>query len=41
MFAHPKDGILQLLCGSCSDDYEGKRLDLYRGTPYGAMKKLV
>jgi len=41
MFVQPKDGILQLLCGRCSDGYERKRLDLYAGTPYAALKKLA
>ena len=31
-----KDGIYQLLCIPCSDDYEAKRSDLFGGTPYGS-----
>jgi hypothetical protein len=37
---HPKDGIWQVLCGPCSDEYERKRLDLYGDTPYGLKRKL-
>jgi hypothetical protein len=40
LYAHPKDGIWQLLCINCSDQYEQKRADLYRGTPYGHTKKI-
>ncbi|NWG75086.1 MAG: hypothetical protein HXY24_10850 [Rubrivivax sp.] len=41
MCLHPKDGVLQLLCGRCSDAYERKRLDMYAGTPHGWLKKLA
>lgn len=40
MALHPKDGIYQVLCGGCSDEYERKRLDIYGNTPYGHAKKL-
>jgi hypothetical protein len=39
MRLHDKDGIKQVLCVACSDEYERKRLDLYGGTPYG--RKLI
>jgi hypothetical protein len=34
----PRDGIYQLLCGTCSDAYERKRGDLIRDTLYGQQK---
>jgi len=37
---HLKDGIYQILCRSCSDAYERKRLDLYGDTAYGWLRKL-
>jgi hypothetical protein len=40
LYLHPKDGIWQLLCAPCSDRYEHKRADLYRGTPYGHERKI-
>jgi hypothetical protein len=40
VYLHLKDGIYQLLCKTCSDDYELKRADLYRQTPYGTLKKI-
>jgi hypothetical protein len=40
MYLHPKDGIYQVLCKTCSDKYERKRLDLYGNTPYGHVQKL-
>lgn len=40
MYLHPKDGIYQVLCLKCSDEYERKRLDLYGDTPHGFLKKL-
>lgn len=40
MALHPKDGIWQVLCGTCSDTYEAKRRDLYADTPYGHIKGL-
>lgn len=40
MYVHWKDGIYQLLCPSCSDRYERKRLDLYGDTAYGWKNKL-
>lgn len=40
MYLHPKDGIYQVLCETCSDNYELKRADLYGDTPYGQAKKL-
>lgn len=41
MFVHPKDGVYQLLCFKCSDDYEKKRRDLYANTPYGIEKGIA
>jgi hypothetical protein len=38
MYLHPKDGIYQVLCGTCSDRYEQKRRDLYARTSYGQKK---
>jgi hypothetical protein len=40
MFLHDKDGIYQLLCGTCSDAYARKRSDLYGDTLYGHLHKL-
>jgi hypothetical protein len=40
MAIHAKDGIMQLLCPRCSDQYERKRLDLYGDTDYGRRKRL-
>ena len=40
LYIHPKDGIYQLLCKTCSDIYEQKRADLYRATPHGALRKI-
>ena len=40
LYVHPKDGIYQLLCATCSDSYEQKRADLYRHTPHGVSKGL-
>lgn len=41
MFLTPKDGIYQLLCRTCSDAYELKRADLFKGTQYGQTKGIV
>ncbi len=40
MYLHVKDGIYQVLCTSCSDEYERKRLDLYGDTVHGWLRKL-
>jgi hypothetical protein len=40
MYLHPKDGIYQVLCRCCSDEYERERLDLYGDTLHGELKKL-
>jgi len=40
MYLTPKDGIYQLLCSTCSDAYERKRVDLLGDTAYGHLKKL-
>lgn len=40
LYLHRKDGIYQLLCWTCSDAYERKRLDQFGDTPYGAAKHL-
>lgn len=40
MYVHPKDGIYQVLCRACSDRYVPQRVDLYRPTKYGFLKKL-
>jgi hypothetical protein len=40
MYAVPKDGIYQLLCGACMDRYVRKRADLYGNTQFGAQLKL-
>lgn len=31
-----KDGIYQVQCGTCSDAYLPKRVDLFKGTPFGS-----
>lgn len=41
MYLTPKDGIYQLLCRTCSDAYEQKRADLFKGTLHGRLKKLT
>ncbi len=35
-----KDGIYQLLCVPCSDAYQKKTAERFRGTPYGWLRKL-
>ena len=40
MYLHRIDGVAALLCASCSDAYERKRLDQFGDTPYGLRKKL-
>lgn len=40
MYLHPKDGIYQILCRTCSDRYTPKRLDLYGDTQFGWDHKL-
>lgn len=40
MFVHMKDGIYQLLCGSCDAVYVQKRRDLYGETRFGASRGL-
>ncbi|HXR39694.1 MAG TPA: hypothetical protein VN776_11400 [Terracidiphilus sp.] len=35
MYVVPKDGLLQMLCALCAEDYLPKRKDLYRGTKFG------
>lgn len=34
MYVVPKDGIMQLLCRSCCQQYVAKRPDLYHGTQF-------
>ena len=41
MYLHAKDGIYQVLCGRCSDDYVPKRVDLYGHTAFGHARKLI
>lgn len=41
MYVHAKDGIYQVLCRACSDNYVAKRVDLYRDTPFGHARKLA
>lgn len=40
MYVHPKDGIYQLLCRTCSDRYVRQRADLYGSTEFGWREKL-
>ena len=40
MFCHWKDGIFQLLCVACDQDYVQKRKDLYAETRFGWERKL-
>jgi hypothetical protein len=39
MRMYAKDGIWQLLCGACGDEYERKRLDMFGATPYLGRKQ--
>jgi hypothetical protein len=41
MYLHQKDGIYQILCRRCSDQYVPKRVDLYGATEFGASLNLV
>jgi len=41
MYLHAKDGIYQVLCRACSDNYVPKRVDLYAGTAFGHARKLT
>ncbi len=41
MYLHFKDGIYQILCPTCSDQYVPKRVDLYGGTAFGHARKLI
>lgn len=41
LMAHWKDGIYQMLCIQCSDEYEQKRRDLYGETAYGHHKGIT
>jgi len=41
MYLHAKDGIYQVLCRQCSDDYVPKRVDLYGDTAFGHSRKLI
>jgi hypothetical protein len=40
MYLHPKDGVYQVLCRTCSDRYFPKRVDLYRPTQFGSQLKI-
>jgi hypothetical protein len=40
MYLQPLDGIYQILCPTCSDDYE-KKSPTYKETLYGKLKKLA
>jgi hypothetical protein len=40
LFHHYKDGIEQMLCKLCSDQYEIKNRRLYAGTKYAKIKNL-
>lgn len=31
----PKDGLYQVMCGTCSDAYLPKRVELFKGTQFG------
>ncbi len=41
MYLHQKDGIYQILCKPCSDDYIPKRRDLYGPTLFGKELNLI
>lgn len=41
LYAHPKDGVYQLLCAKCTEAYVPKRRDIYGGTAYGHRLKLT
>ena len=36
MYVVQKDGIYQLLCATCCDQYLPKRADLYKGSQFGS-----
>jgi hypothetical protein len=38
MRLYDKDGVLELLCKRCGDEYERKRPELYARTPYGQRR---
>jgi len=40
MYLHAKDGIYQILCRTCSDNYVPKRRDLYGPTLFGHRMNL-
>lgn len=40
MYLHSKDGVYQILCRTCSDQYARKRVDLYGDTLFGDRNKL-
>lgn len=40
MYVHAKDGLYQVLCKTCSDQYVPKRVDLYGDTAFGRSRKL-
>lgn len=40
MYLHSKDGVYQILCGTCSHQYVRKRVDLYGDTLFGDKAKL-
>ena len=40
MYVHMKDGVYQLLCDLCDEEYVRKRKDLYGPTRFGWERKL-
>jgi hypothetical protein len=40
MRLYDKDGVKQLLCVPCGDDYERKQRGMFANTPYGQQKGL-
>lgn len=40
MYLHGLDGVYVLLCKDCSDSIEQKKQQQFKGTPYGAAKKI-
>ena len=40
LYLHPKDGVYQILCRTCSDRYVRQRVDLYGATEFGSELKL-
>ena len=41
MRVYRKDGIYQMACDPCGEQYERKQLPMFAHTPYGQLKQLA